>query len=226
MAQHTQLSAQPRTGKGKSLARKLRQQGMIPAVLYGDGNGTISLSVEQSDLKKALKGGSHALIQIDITGDKKGKRLVMLREIQDHPISRMIFHVDFLEVSEKQNVVVALPIILIGEAIGAKNEGGILEHVLRKLNIECPANAIPENIEVDISELNIGNAIHVEDLVLDENITKKDDPGQTVVCVVAPIEEVVEKVEEEIEGEEGVEGEEGAEKADSASDQKSGDSAE
>jgi large subunit ribosomal protein L25 len=152
-----------------------------------------------------------------ISGDKRGKRLVMLKEIQNHPISRAIHHVDFLEVSEKQNVEVALPIVLIGEAAGVKGEGGILEHVLRKLNIECPANAIPENIEVEIGELDLGSAIHVEDLVLDKKITVKDDPQQTVVCVVSPKEEVVEvELEEEVEGEEAAEGEKPAKEQETA----------
>jgi len=204
MAQYTELSAQLRTETGKGFARKLKQQGKIPAILYGDQQSdSTMLSVDQVDLRQALKGGGgHALIQIKISGDKKGKRLVMLKEIQNHPLSR---------------VEVALPIILIGEATGVKSGGGILEHILRKLNIECPANAIPENIEVDISELALGSAIHVGDLVLDKKITIKDDPQQTVVCVVAPKEEVV---KEELE--EGAEGAEAAGKEASADKQESG----
>jgi len=219
MAQYTELSAQLRTETGKGFARKLKQQGKIPAILYGDQQSdSTMLSVDQVDLRQALKGGGgHALIQIKISGDKKGKRLVMLKEIQNHPLSRAIRHIDFLEVSEKQSVEVALPIILIGEAPGVKSGGGILEHILRKLNIECPANAIPENIEVDISELALGSAIHVGDLVLDKKITIKDDPQQTVVCVVAPKEEVV---KEELE--EGAEGAEAAGKEASADKQESG----
>jgi large subunit ribosomal protein L25 len=203
MTQHTELSAELRTGTGKGFARKLRHRGKIPAILYGSKNGCISLSVNQADLKQALKAGSHTLIQININGDKRGKRLVMLKEIQDHPIKTMIYHVDFYEVSEKQKVEVALPIILKGEAIGVKSEAGILEHVLRELHIECPANAIPEHIEVDISELSLGRAVHVEELSLDKKITVKDDPSQTVVCVVAPKAEEEKIVEEEVEGEEG-----------------------
>jgi large subunit ribosomal protein L25 len=216
MAQYTELSAQLRTETGKAFARKLKQQGKIPAILYGgQQTGSTMLSVDQVDLRQALKaGGGHALIQIKISGDQKGKRLVMLKEIQNHPISRAIHHIDFLEVSEKQSVEVALPVILIGEAAGVKKGGGILEHILRKLNIECPANAIPENIEVDISELGLGNAIHVGDLVLDKKITIKDDPQQTVVCVVAPKEEVVkEELEEGAEGAEAAGKEAAAEKA-------------
>jgi large subunit ribosomal protein L25 len=219
MAQYTELSAQLRTGTGKGLARKLKQQGKIPAILYGgQKNDNTMLSVDQADLRLALKeGAGHSLIQIKISGDKKSKRLVMLKEIQNHPISRAIHHVDFLEVSEKQSVAVSIPIILIGEATGVKGEGGILEHVLRKLNIECPANAIPENIEVEIGELDLGSAIHVEDLVLDKKITVKDDPQQTVVCVVSPKEEVVEvELEEEVEGEEAAEGEKPAKEQETA----------
>lgn len=220
MAQYTELSAQLRTGTGKGFARKLKQQGKIPAILYGgQQDDSTMLSLDQSDLRAALKeGAGHSLIQMNISGDKKGRRLVMLKEIQNHPISRAIHHVDFLEVSEKQKVDVSIPIVLIGEAAGVKGEGGILEHILRKLNIECPANAIPENIEVDISELGLGSAIHVEDLVLDKKLTVKDDLQQTVVCVVAPKaeEEVVEELEEGLEGEEVAEGEKPAEDQETA----------
>jgi large subunit ribosomal protein L25 len=204
MSQQIELSAQLRAGRGKGPARQLRRQGRIPAILYGSRDSSISLSVDQADLLHILKAGSHALIQVSIDGDKKGKHLVMLKDIQNHPISRKIFHIDFLEVSRTQKVVVSIPVVLCGEAIGVKTENGILEHVLRKLDIESPANAIPKNIEIDISALSTGNAIHVEDIVLKENLIVKEDPKQTVVCVVAPKSE-----EEKAEGEEEMVSEEG-----------------
>jgi large subunit ribosomal protein L25 len=137
----------------------------------------------------------------------------MLKDIQGHPLKQSIYHVDFLEVSEKQAVEVALPVSLVGEPIGVKRDKGILEHILRELHVTCPANAIPEKIEVDITDLALGETIHVSDLVLTEGLKAKDDPKQSVVSVVAPKEEEAvaaegEEAEEKAEKESGTTGKE------------------
>lgn len=208
MEQQIELSAQIRTDTGKAYARKIRRQGEIPAVLYGCQDGSTLLSVDAVELKKIIKKGFNSLIQIKINGDEARIHLSMLKEVQKHPIKETIFHVDFLEVSGKANVEIALSIRLKGEPIGVKRDLGILEHTLRKLNVECPVDSIPEFVEVEITDLEVGSTIHVKDLVLGAGVKAKDDPEKTVVSIVAS--KGMEEAAEEGEGEDKAAEEEGS----------------
>ncbi len=209
------LTAYPRDGRGKEIARKLRAQGLIPVVLYGgkDKNSNLSLSINYKDALKILKSemGMGTISQLDLEGvEEKRVRNVIFRDVQLHPVKHNILHIDLYEVSMDKSLQVEVPIELTGQPVGVKEQGGILEHSLRSLNIECLPGQIPGHIEVDVSELNLGKSIHVAELQLPEGVKTLDNPEQVVVSVVEPakIEEVT--VEEAVEGEAAEAAEEGA----------------
>jgi large subunit ribosomal protein L25 len=203
------LTAQLREERGKGAARKLRKQELIPAVLYG-GKGnmtdTLSLSLNRKDVITILKDemGANAILRLKLEGVKKrAERNIIFREIQLHPIRHEILHVDLYEISMDKTLHVEVPIELVGQATGVKDQGGILEHNLRSLNIECLPNDIPEHIVVDVSPLKLGKSIHVSDLQVPEGSKVLDDPEQMVVMVAekptekAPVGEEITEAEAE-----------------------------
>jgi len=203
-----QLRAEPRDGAGKGVARKLRASGRVPAVLYGHGKQARSLSVDSKELFHLLHtAGANALVDIVIDGTKT---MAIPREIQrDHVRGRYI-HVDFLEVRRDEKITVDVPVHLVGEAPGVK-AGGVLEHHLWDLKIECLAQDLPEAIEADISALNVNDSLRVSELTIPDNCTVLTPPEETIAAVVPPQAREV----EEAEAEEAVEGE-AAEEAEGA----------
>lgn len=216
------LEVKTRTRSGKEQVKKLRRNGVIPAVVYGAKEETLSLEVSLKDLSALLKTtkGENVIINLNIDQGKSGSKKVLIREVQKDPVWDNILHVDFRHISLTEKIIVKVPIHVIGLATGVKNEGGILEHLLRDLEVKCLPTEIPEHVEVDVSELGIGDAIHVKDLKFDkfEVLTDQD---RSIVTVVPPTvfkeAEVAVAVEEgkapeligaEKEGEEAVEGEE------------------
>ena len=212
MAQST-LNVLKRKRMGKSGAREIRKEGNIPAVLYGKGTETISLVIDPSELKKALstEAGENTLLEIHVKdGEADIQKLSLLREIQYDYLTSKPIHFDFQALDMNKKITVSVPVNIEGRAIGVK-EGGILEEILREINIECLPTDIPNSFSVDVAELEIGHSIHVNVLEAEEGITILHDDEETIVTILAPkVEEVVVE-EEEIEGEEGVE--EGAEEA-------------
>lgn len=213
------LKARPRTGTGKSYTRKIRKQGWVPAVYYGHNMKTKNIEVDAREFGNIIreKKTSH-LINLDLPEEKRDSTSV-IKEIQRHVLKdNLFFHVDFQHVAMDEKITVNCPLQLIGEAIGVIEDGGILGHPKRTITIEClPAN-IPEYITVDVSELHIGNSIHIKDLEV-PNVVIKDSPDDVIAVVAHPqavVEEepaVSEKVEEEAEAKEGAEVKEGAEEA-------------
>ncbi len=216
------LEVKTRQRSGKEQAKKLRRDGIIPAVVYGPSEQTLPLEVGLRDLKSLLKAtqGENVIINLNIDQGKGGSKKVLIREVQKDPVWDNILHVDFRHISLTEKIIVKIPIHLVGTSTGVKNEGGILEHLLRELEIKCLPTEIPEHIEVDTTELGIGDAIHVKDLKL-EKFEVLTDQDRSIVTVVPPTvfkeAEVAVAVEEgkepelvgaEKEGEEGVEGEE------------------
>jgi large subunit ribosomal protein L25 len=203
-----QLRAEPRDGAGKGVARKLRASGRVPAVLYGHGKQARSLSVDSKELFHLLHtAGANALVDIVIDGTKT---MAIPREIQrDHVRGRYI-HVDFLEVRRDEKITVDVPVHLVGEAPGVK-AGGVLEHHLWDLKIECLPQDLPEAIEADISALNVNDSLRVSELTIPDNCTVLTPPEETIAAVVPPQAREV----EEAEAEEAVEGE-AAEEAEGA----------
>ena len=214
------LSAKLRQGKGKQFARRVRKGGMIPAVLYGPGKESRSLEVNPKDLTLAIstKAGENTLIDLTVEGETA--RVVLVREIQVDPISRVYLHADLYEVPMDKKVKVPVPIAVRGEPLGVK-EGGVLDQIIREIEVSCLPTEIPEQLEIDVSALKIGAAAHARDIPLPPGVEILIDADQTVATVVAPRKEeelapvvpVGEAAAEQPEriGEEKVEGEEGEE---------------
>ena len=178
-----------REGRGKGEARKLRRENMIPAVIYGGELGNKPLAVDAKGILRYLKGEvSEAKIwKLEIEG--VGKKDVIIKDVQKHPVTGEVLHVDFYEVTYGKMISLLVPVKVVGEAIGVK-KGGILTILKEELEIECLPRNIIEEIEVDISDLDIGDTLFVRDIPVGEGIRIKEDPNQPVVTVVeAEVEE-------------------------------------
>ncbi len=197
------LKAEKREGSGKGVARKLRAAGRVPAVLYGQGAESMSLSVDAKDLFHLLHTGAGTNVLVDLTVDGK-RHLALPREIQRDHVRGQYVHVDFLEVRRDEKVTVSVPVRVMGESPGVKG-GGVLEHHLWELQVECLPTAVPDGIDADISELNVGDGLRVGDIVPPEGVTFLTSPDESVVSVVTPQARVVEEAvpAEVAEGEEG-----------------------
>jgi large subunit ribosomal protein L25 len=198
---------------GSRNARRLRRQGLVPGVLYGKGNARAIL-VEERVLRSALTGpsGLHAILDVVIEGQKTPHHAV-LKEFQRHPIRGTVTHVDFHEVRLDQPIQAALAVQFVGEAAGSKM-GGVVQQVTRELNVEALPTRIPEHIEVDLSSLEIGDILRLEDVPAIEGVSFLDDPHETVLANCS-IPRGISTLDEE-EAEEGEEGEEGEEAAEGA----------
>jgi large subunit ribosomal protein L25 len=205
-----ELKANIRNSVGKGQARALRRAEKIPAVLYGPRTEPVLLSVSIKDLGKALKKStaSQALLNLTIHNGENTSRPAMIKELQTHPVSRHYQHVDFYEISMDRKIRVKIPVVVKGKARGVE-EGGILQIIRRELEILCLPTEIPETIEIDITDLDIGDSIHVKEIPFEGDIEIQADVNFTVITIVSPKAEVEEVEEEAEEGaEEAVEGEE------------------
>ena len=212
------LNGKIREGRGKGANRKLRATGMLPAVVYG-GNSTVSLTVNPKELKKLVqKEGLNSLIELIIEGDSEPKRVVVIKDHQQHPIRPGWEHADFLEVDMKQAIKVDVPIILEGHSPGEKL-GGMVEHNLHTLSVKCLPGEIPESIKVDMTQVQLDQVVHISDLTVGDNIEILDHLSEAVVSV----HEVKVKAEATTEA---VEGEEEAEATTDAKADDKGESAE
>ena len=184
------LSATPRTESGKGFARSLRRDGRVPGVVYGRARAAMPLSIDARELERLLGHINAETTVIDLALDG-GSTRTLIREIQRHPLQRNVIHVDFYELVAGEKVTVNIPIVLVGVPAGVRLNGGIMTQVLQEL--ECtvdPAN-IPNRIEVDVTEINIGHSIHISELKVPEGVEVMDDPSGTIMIVSAPKEEVV-----------------------------------
>lgn len=186
------LQAFARQGTGKGVARKLRAAGKIPAVLYGGGRTAVSLALDSSALQKLLHAsdlGLNTLIDLEVAGHAElAGKTVMVRELQRDPVRGRFVHADLYEVDLTQKIEVQVPIHVTGKAKGV-DTGGILDQALRELEVRCLPRAIPEQIVVDVSHLDVGDSLHVRDLVLPEGVELVSDPDLSVISVVTPIKE-------------------------------------
>jgi large subunit ribosomal protein L25 len=205
MAQTVALGAQRRSDAGKGAARQLRMGGRIPAVIYGHGRDPESLSLGEAELERVLTGlevGS-AVFDLDVEGSPV-KALV--REIQRHPFRAKILHVDFLEIRAGEKITLQLAIHLTGAPDGVRNSGGVLDQALRDVTIRVLPKDIPDRLDVDVTELKLGQSLHVSDLTI-PNAEILTDPTVTICSVVAPkveaepVEGVVEPTAEVVEPE-------------------------
>jgi large subunit ribosomal protein L25 len=206
------LKAQIRKTVGNGPARSLRSEGKTPAVLYGPKTDSVLLSIDTKDFEQILKEASvgSVLLNLQIQNGKTSIRSAMIKELQTHPVTGKFLHVDFYEVDMQKKITAKVPVVAKGKSVGVE-VGGLVQYVRRELEVLCLPTAIPEAIEVDITDLNIGDSIHVEDISLSGDVEIPADVNFTVVTVLAPkVEEVIEE-EELAEGEELEEGEEAAE---------------
>jgi large subunit ribosomal protein L25 len=176
-----------REGTGKSVTRKLRAAGRIPAVFYGRGEPSIPLAVGLRDLEQVIHSGSgsNVILDVKVEGDAAKDRKALIREIQRDPVSGKILHLDFQHISLTERITVEVPVILVGTPVGVKDTGGILEHLLREVEVECLPTDIPGRIELDVSGLAIGDTLHVSDLKADR-VSIKTEADRAIAAVVPP----------------------------------------
>jgi large subunit ribosomal protein L25 len=180
MADATVLVTQPRNSRGTREARRLRKQGLIPAVVYGHGEATVSVALPGEDLAKIIRHGTHI---VDLQTDSNVQK-ALIRDVQWDHLGRDLLHVDFARVGADERVVVTVPIEIRGVALGIA-AGGVLDQPMHSLSVECPVVAIPDHIRVNVGELQLGEAIHVRDLQIPENVKAMADPDAIVVHVTA-----------------------------------------
>ena len=209
MSDQVSLNVDVRTASGKKVAKRLRYRGQLPAVVYGEGAESVACSVDQRRLTDLLKShGRNAIISLR-AGDTSQSTII--KDIQYHPLQDEILHVDFHRIDLTRKIVVEVPLHATGSAVGVRIGEGILEQMLHELEVECLPTEIPDHIEIDVSDLDIGDSLHVSDIVVDDDdLTVVTDADRTVFAVAAPA-LVIEEEEEEVEDEEGLVDEEGEE---------------
>jgi large subunit ribosomal protein L25 len=188
MAKQVKLKAQPRAEMGRSAVHKLRTRGLIPAVIYGGNDKPQPLQVAARDINAMMSqaSGENVLVELEIGGDGQ-TRTALVQEVQHSPVGGDIRHVDFHAISMDQMIEAEVPLEPAGTAVGVKTFGGLLEQSLRALAIQCLPGDLPDRITVDVSQLNIGDAIHVRDIRLPTGVTPKVQLDLTAFSVVAPV---------------------------------------
>jgi len=188
MAKQVKLKAEPRTDVGRSAVRKLKTRGFIPAVIYGGKDKPQPLQVAARDVNAMMShaSGENVLVELEIAGEKSS-RTALVQEVQHSPVGGDIRHLDFHAISMDETIEAEVPLEPIGTANGVKNFGGLLEQSLRALTIECLPRDLPDRITVDISQLNIGDSIHVRDIQLPSGVTAKVQLDLTAFSVLAPV---------------------------------------
>ena len=185
MAKQVKLSAERRTVTGRSAVRKLKAKGVVPAVIYGAKDKAEPLQVSRRDINAMLShaSGENILVELEIAGKS---RLALVQEVQHAPLGGAILHIDFHAISMDEVIQADVPLEPTGIANGVKNMGGLLEHNLRSLAIECLPSDLPDVITVDVSALNVGDAIHVREIPLPTGVTTRVQPDLTAFSVLAP----------------------------------------
>ena len=179
-----QLKGTRRESLGKGGARKARAAGNIPSVLYGHKEVPVALAVGSRDFKAALRQhkGGNAIVNLDLDGIEI---TALVRDAQLDPITHDILHLDFQHISLTETIEVSVAVHLVGLAIGVKDGGGILEHIVREVEIRCLPTAIPQSLDIDVTRLNIGESVHASDIKV-EGFTLITDPETTIATVVPP----------------------------------------
>lgn len=204
-----QLSAEVREDKGKKLAKQLRKQGLVPAVIYGDGKEATMLTVKSSALRNLLFTPDIYVVELTVND---AIRYCIVQDVQFHPVTDNILHIDFLEVRRDKPIIIDVPVKLVGHSVGVR-AGGNLHLDMRKIRVKALYEYIPEHLEIDITKLELGKAIQVGDLSFDN--LELLNPNNAVVCAVrvTRLSLPEDELDEEGEGEEGEEATEGAEGA-------------
>lgn len=179
------LGAQKRDTRGKGAARKLREAGRVPAVLYGRELDTLHLSVDAREAEQLFRSipVDNTIVDLEVEGDKEAYQ-TLVREIQAHPWKNTLVHIDFLRIQQGVAVDVDVPVHLIGTPQGVKDDGGVLEQSIHDLPVRCVPSQIPESIDIDVSHLALNDVLHVSDLKLAEGVEVRI-PGERTVCSVS-----------------------------------------
>lgn len=184
---------------GKNASRRLRREGKIPVILYGPKTENVSLSLEKKDLFNILKSESGENTIFKVSFDSQTQD-VMIKDLQKDPTSDRLLHVDLILITMDKEIRISVPVVLVGEAVGVKTEGGFVDFTMRELEIECLPKDIPEHIDVDLTELHLHQSIKVEELTPPAGVTIISDPGSVIAMIQAQAKEeepVVEEGEEE-----------------------------
>lgn len=212
--QELKLKSRLREGRGKRTSHKLRKIGEIPGILYGHEEEPTMLTVSEHELRHILHNATseHLILRLEIEGAGPGDIVTLVRDVQHHPVTGDILHVDFQRISLDEKIKVGVPVTLVGQATGVKEFGGILDHGVREVTVHCEPAEIPESLQVDVAGMEIGHSIHISDIMpLYPNLEFMDDPNVTLAHISPPkkievtkeeMEEEAEVVSEEVEAEE------------------------
>ena len=193
---------------GKNESRRLRREGKVPAVLYGGNEPSTHLTLQKKDIFGLLRSesGENTIFKAAIA---TGTKDTMIKELQLDPVTDEILHIDLIQIAMDKAIRVSIPVVVTGESVGVKAEGGFVDLITREIEVECLPGVIPENIEVDISALHLHQSLRIEEITLPDGVEVVSDPQTLVVLIEAPAkeEEVVPEAEEEEEMEVMAEGE-------------------
>ena len=190
------LTVQRRSVKGSRRVSRLRGDGVVPGVVYGRNLEPVEVAVNRRELVRLLhsKSGEHTLVTLKLDGEKSWEKPALIKALQHHPVDGHVLHVDFHAILLTEKLRVGVSVVLKGEPVGVKQDGGLLEHFLREVQVECLPTEIPEHVEFDVSALKIGDTVHVRDLAAPGNAKIISDPDGVIASIQVP---KVEKVEEE-----------------------------
>ena len=179
----TKLVAQLRSTKGSPAARRLRAEGHIPGVLYGQGMSPLSVTVERRELRLALSGpaGSNTVLALQVDGKSYP---AVVKEMQRHPVKRAVSHIDFLQVNMNEEITVSVPVHLVGEAKAVIAEGGLVDKAVDTIEVSCTPNDMPNAFDVDISAMHPHDVIRLSDLTMPKGVTPLGDPDMPIVTVL------------------------------------------
>ena len=188
------LKASLRQTRGKENAKKMRGEGLVPGVVYHRGEESVAIALNNKEISKIIHdaAGENVLINLSIEKEKKKSRSAIIKEVQYDPVKRQVLHVDFNEISLSEKITVEVEVVALGEAIGVKQDGGVMDHPVRLLKVLCLPMDIPKHIDVDVSGLALNGSIHVRDLVVSDKIKILNDADQLLFHVKLPVEEKVE----------------------------------
>jgi large subunit ribosomal protein L25 len=188
MAQQPKLKAHTRNLLGRNAIKQIKEKGLVPGVIYGSNQAPLPLQVDNRELSAVLAHASseHILVELEIIdGNQSTNKLALIQEVQHHPLKRGLVHVDFHAVSATEKITSSVPIETVGEALGVRTFGGLLEHSLRSLEVQCYPQDLPGVIRIDVTNLNIGESLHVRDIQLPPGVEAITDANLTAVSVVA-----------------------------------------
>ncbi len=186
-----EIEVQPRDTKKRNQAKALRTAGKVPGVVYGGGDNQL-VEVDDKAFERVMHSASSDTVLLELKMGE-GNRLALVQEVQHHPVSRKTLHIDFREVKPDQKVIVSLPTVPTGEAVGVKIGGGTLEHVLRYIKVRGTPAVLPESIEVEVADLDIGQVLHVGDLQIPEGIELLANSSNPVISISKPRVEIEEE---------------------------------